>query len=78
MLGPTAQHLGYGISCLTIRIALPFWFLVCSSEVCQYGHPIMHCLHFMLHSWRWAYGIGSMYSAIVVFLIAVFGEETYA
>ncbi|PPQ85013.1 hypothetical protein CVT25_010402 [Psilocybe cyanescens] len=27
-------------------------------------------------SWRWAYGIGSMYSAIVVVLIALFMEET--
>ncbi|KAF8056670.1 MFS general substrate transporter [Lyophyllum atratum] len=27
-------------------------------------------------SWRWAYGIGSMYSAIVVFLIVFFMEET--
>ncbi|KAI0725283.1 MFS general substrate transporter [Fomitopsis betulina] len=27
-------------------------------------------------SWRWAYGIGSMYSAVVVFFIAFFGEET--
>ncbi len=27
-------------------------------------------------SWRWTYGIGSIYSAIVVALIAFFGEET--
>ncbi|KAG6906434.1 hypothetical protein DXG01_013939 [Tephrocybe rancida] len=27
-------------------------------------------------NWRWAYGIGSMYSAIVVVLIVLFGEET--
>ncbi|KAG1744214.1 major facilitator superfamily domain-containing protein [Suillus lakei] len=27
-------------------------------------------------SWRWAYGIGSIYSAIVLFLIAFFMEET--
>ncbi|KAI0088801.1 MFS general substrate transporter [Irpex rosettiformis] len=27
-------------------------------------------------SWRWTYGIGSMYSAIVVGIIALFGEET--
>ncbi|KAJ7636997.1 major facilitator superfamily domain-containing protein [Roridomyces roridus] len=27
-------------------------------------------------SWRWAYGIGSMYGAIVVLLIALFMEET--
>ncbi|EPT04671.1 hypothetical protein FOMPIDRAFT_110013 [Fomitopsis schrenkii] len=27
-------------------------------------------------SWRWAYGVGSMYSAVVVFFIAFFGEET--
>lgn len=27
-------------------------------------------------SWRWSYGIGSMYSAVVVLLIALFGEET--
>ncbi|KAI0318085.1 major facilitator superfamily domain-containing protein [Amylostereum chailletii] len=29
-------------------------------------------------SWRWAYGIGSIYSAIVVGLILFFGEETRA
>ena len=28
-------------------------------------------------SWRWAYGIGSMYSLIVVLLIVFFMEETY-
>ena len=28
-------------------------------------------------SWRWAYGIGSMYSVIVVILIVFFMEETY-
>jgi MFS family permease len=27
-------------------------------------------------SWRWAYGIGAIYSVIVVLLIALFGEET--
>ncbi|THH26494.1 hypothetical protein EUX98_g7695 [Antrodiella citrinella] len=27
-------------------------------------------------SWRWAYGIGSIYGAIVLLLIAFFGEET--
>lgn len=27
-------------------------------------------------NWRWAYGIGSIYSAIVVLLIVFFGEET--
>ncbi|KAH9991576.1 MFS general substrate transporter [Russula vinacea] len=27
-------------------------------------------------SWRWAYGIGSMYSLFVLFLIAFFGRET--
>ncbi|CCM05346.1 uncharacterized protein FIBRA_07560 [Fibroporia radiculosa] len=27
-------------------------------------------------NWRWAYGIGSMYGAIVVFFIAFFAEET--
>ncbi|KAG5351635.1 hypothetical protein C0989_005479 [Termitomyces sp. Mn162] len=27
-------------------------------------------------SWRWAYGIGSIYSAIVVLVIVMFGEET--
>ncbi|KNZ71970.1 hypothetical protein J132_05246 [Termitomyces sp. J132] len=27
-------------------------------------------------SWRWAYGIGSIYSAIVVLVIIMFGEET--
>ncbi|KAH0581678.1 hypothetical protein H2248_011371 [Termitomyces sp. 'cryptogamus'] len=27
-------------------------------------------------SWRWAYGIGSMYGAVVVLLIIFFGEET--
>ena len=29
-------------------------------------------------TWRWAYGIGSMYGAIVVILIVFFMEETYA
>ena len=28
-------------------------------------------------SWRWAYGIGSLYSVIVVILIVFFMEETY-
>lgn len=28
-------------------------------------------------TWRWAYGIGSMYSAIVLVLIVLFMEETY-
>ena len=28
-------------------------------------------------SWRWTYGIGSMYSLIVVILIVFFMEETY-
>lgn len=27
-------------------------------------------------TWRWAYGIGSMYSAIVLLLIVFFMEET--
>jgi len=27
-------------------------------------------------SWRWSYGIGSMYSALVLFLIVFFGRET--
>ena len=27
-------------------------------------------------SWRWAYGIGAMYSAVVVVLILLFMEET--
>ena len=27
-------------------------------------------------SWRWTYGIGSIYSAIVVGIIALLGEET--
>lgn len=27
-------------------------------------------------TWRWAYGIGSIYGLIVVLLIALFGEET--
>jgi hypothetical protein len=27
-------------------------------------------------SWRWAYGIGSMYGALVLLLIAFFGRET--
>ena len=28
-------------------------------------------------TWRWAYGIGCLYSLIVVFLIIFFMEETY-
>jgi MFS family permease len=28
-------------------------------------------------SWRWAYGIGAMYSAVIVLLIVAFAEETY-
>ena len=28
-------------------------------------------------SWRWAYGIGSIYSVVVVILIVFFMEETY-
>lgn len=28
-------------------------------------------------TWRWAYGIGSIYGAIVVILIVLFMEETY-
>ena len=27
-------------------------------------------------SWRWTYGIGSMYSGFVLFLIVCFGRET--
>jgi MFS family permease len=27
-------------------------------------------------TWRWAYGIGSMYGAVIVLLILFFGEET--
>ena len=30
-----------------------------------------------MFSWRWAYGIGSIYGAIVLALIVFFGEETY-
>ncbi len=29
-------------------------------------------------SWRWAYGIGCIYSVVVCVLIALFMDETYA
>lgn len=29
-----------------------------------------------VHSWRWTYGIGSMYGGFVVFMITFFLEET--
>ena len=29
------------------------------------------------NSWRWTYGIGSIYGVFVVFMIATFGQETY-
>jgi hypothetical protein len=52
-------------------------FPCCSNQV----SPILSVVNvthkeLTLISWRWAYGIGSIYGAIVVFLIAVFMEET--
>lgn len=38
---------------------------------------LIHNINQPSDSWRWAYAIGSVYSAIVLFLIAFFMEETY-
>ena len=36
----------------------------------------MNMMYRSLDSWRWAYGIGSIYSVIVLFLIVFFMDET--
>ena len=35
------------------------------------------CQKLIVHSWRWVYGIGSIYGAVVLALIVFLGEETW-
>jgi hypothetical protein len=66
-----------GLHRLAILIALRIWFPRSSNHVCltlAYARPGADLAY---SSWRWAYGIGCMYSLIVVMLIALFMEETW-
>jgi hypothetical protein len=72
----SAQHLDYGFPCLTLPLAFRIWFSRSSDKV-GFPHSWMFSPDNILYvSWRWAYGIGSMYSLLVLFLIVVFGRET--
>jgi hypothetical protein len=54
-----------------------FGFLVARTRCVEnLGVPVIELIPMYL-SWRWAYGIGSLYGLVVVVLIALFMEETW-
>jgi hypothetical protein len=54
-----------------------FGFLVARVRYVLHMLSLIQSIHQLLDSWRWAYAIGSIYSAVVSFLIVFFMEEHY-
>lgn len=67
-----------GFPCVALRLAL----LVGIHGRSNIVSLALRCTLFpyliaLIRSWRWAYGVGTLYGAVVVFTIAFFMEETY-
>ena len=71
-----AEYLGHWIPHFPFSFTFCIWILRCQSKVCFFilGCILSDTCAFV--SWRWSFGIGSMYGALVLFLIVFFGRET--
>lgn len=54
-----------------------FGFLVARTTSVRHSRNACIQANLTYFSWRWAYGIGSLYGLVVVLLIAFLMEETY-
>lgn len=75
-----AQHLDHGIHHLAFPFSLRIRLLRCSCGVRTTSHLASWSIvePLTMYSWRWSYGVASIYGAIVLSLIILFMEETYA
>jgi hypothetical protein len=71
-----AEYMDDGQPRVAIFIAVRVWFS-CSSNYVRWALAHVCNRADLAHSsWRWAYGIGSLYGLVVVLLITFFMEET--
>jgi hypothetical protein len=71
-----AKYLDHGLYHLAFPLPVCVWFSRSPNKVGfpPLGRALPNGCGYI--SWRWSYGIGSMYSAFVLFLIVFFGRET--
>jgi hypothetical protein len=71
------EHMDDGQPRIAIFIALRVWFS-CSSNYVRWTFAYTcNWADLTYSSWRWAYGIGSLYGFVVVLLVALVMEETW-
>ncbi|KAJ3525684.1 hypothetical protein NM688_g8367 [Phlebia brevispora] len=70
-----AQYLDDGFYRVSVYLSVRLRFHGGSSEV-GFMTPLVSLICNSSYSWRWTYGIGCFYSAVVLCLIAFFGKET--
>ena len=71
-----AQPLDNGFHHFAVPLPLRLRIHGRSHQVSMISLAVIGSILTIYSSWRWTYGIGSIYSAIVVGIIALFGEET--
>ena len=72
-----AEHLDDGVCLVTRGGTVSFGVPSGPSKASTPLYVDCPSAHHPHYSWRWAYGIGSLFNAIVVLLIAFFMDETF-